>query len=169
MASLFKRRETPPDPIDPVPDQPPPPPSAHEVLAEPAGSPSGIEGYIDLIDGERIVGWAYDPHTPGRRLLIEISAGDTVETVLANIERHDLRDAGKGDGLHGFEATFDVASTGVDNVHIRIVATGQDLVGSPADTGLVRLIARADKGRVLEALKSEAQLALLSLKGIRKR
>lgn len=176
MASLFKRRETrpatvqgqpdPAGPASPIP-APPEPAAADEVAAQAAPpDPDGIEGYIDLIDGERVVGWAYDAAVPGRRLLIEISAGDTVEVVLANLERHDLRDAGKGDGRHGFEARIDLAAAGADLVHVRIVATGRELGGSPARTGLIQLVAHAEGGQLLECLKSEAQLALLSLKGI---
>jgi len=169
MASLDKRPETKSGPVGPEPEPVVQLPSASEVLAQPSEPTSEIEGYIDLIDGDRIVGWAYDPHSPGRRLLIEVSAGSTVEVVLANAERHDLRDAGKGDGRHGFDVTFDLASTGADIVHVKAVATGQNLGGSPAAIDFAKLVERADKGKVLECLKSEAQLALLSLKGIRKR
>jgi hypothetical protein len=130
--------------------------------------PEDIQGQVDLIDGERVAGWAYDAASPGRRLLIQVSSGNIVEVTVANIERQDLIDAGKGDGRHGFEVRFNTTSNLSDLVHIKVVATGLDLPGSPAQVDMIGLIAHESQEKVLECLKSEALLALLALKGIKK-
>lgn len=130
--------------------------------------PGEIEGYVDLIDGERVVGWAYDAASPGRRLLIQVSSGSMVTVAIANIERHDLRDAGKGDGRHGFEIKFDASSNLGDVVHVKVVATGQDLSGSPAQVDMIGLITHPSQEKALECLKSEALVAFLALQGMKK-
>ena len=130
--------------------------------------PGDIQGYIDLIDGERVVCWAYDAASPGRRLLIQVSSGSMVEVTVANIERQDLINAGKGDGRHGFEVRFNTSSNLSDVVHIKVVATGLDLPGSPAQVDMVGLITHESQEKVLECLKSEALIAFIALKGIKK-
>lgn len=130
--------------------------------------PGEIEGYVDRIDGERVVGWAYDSASPGRRLLVQISSGSMVKVIVANIDRQDLRDAGKGDGRHGFDIRFDVKSNLGDVVHVKVVATGLDLIGSPARTDIVGLITHPSQEKAFECLKSAALIALLSLKGMNK-
>lgn len=130
--------------------------------------PGDIQGQVDLIDGERVAGWAYDAASPGRRLLVQVSSGSMVEVTVANIERQDLIDAGKGDGRHGFEVRFNTTSNLSDVVHIKVVATGLDLTGSPAQVDMIGLITHTSQEKVLECLKSEALIALLALKGIKK-
>jgi hypothetical protein len=49
-----------------------------------------------------------------------------------------------------------------------VVATGLDLTGSPAQVDMIGLITHLSQEKVLECLKSEALIALLALKGIKK-
>jgi hypothetical protein len=81
------------------------------VAIDPAESPPGggrparadYQGALDLVSCEKIAGWAWDPHQPDRRLDVEISEGQTLlATITADRPRPDLRQAGKGDGRHGF-------------------------------------------------------------------
>jgi hypothetical protein len=137
--------------------EPPPLPQAKEGSDTAASSP--IESYLDSADGERIVGWAYDPRAPGRRLLIEVSAGDAVELVLANVARKDLAAAGKGDGQHGFVTTLDIGQSAAGTVHARVASTGQELEGSPLSTDVVEVISRSGEGPHRELLRTEVHLA----------
>lgn len=138
------------------------PPAA---AGEPAGDARAVEGYVDVVDEARVAGWAYDPGAPASRLVIEVSAGDRAVTVLANGERPDLRDLGKGDGIYGFSAAFPLGEVGDTPVHVRAVATGADLVGSPFRPDLPGLLrSPLNRGR-LDLLRSEAQLAAVALKG----
>ena len=138
------------------------------VQAAAAGRPDGIEGVVDLIDDHRLVGWAYDPSAPGRRLLIEISAGAMRSVVAADTARADLRDAGKGDGRHGFDAAFDVGAAGTSAIHVRELSTGRELSGSPVRFDLLHLLASPLNRSRLDSLRCEAQLALLTLRGVRR-
>ena len=132
---------------------------------DPSSLAETFEGFIDLIDGNRIIGWAYDPSAPGRQLLIEISAGDTRSVAIANVDRPDLRSAGKGDGYCGFDVAFDVARAGANAIHVREISTGWELTGSPIRFDLLHLLASPLNRSRLNSLRSEAHLALSSLKG----
>jgi glycosyltransferase involved in cell wall biosynthesis len=60
--------------------------------------------HIDEIARGRVRGWACDPSAPGERPVLDIILdGRFAGQVLANQNRADLREAGIGDGYHGFE------------------------------------------------------------------
>lgn len=140
--------------------------SAENAVA-PTDEPGSIEGFVDLVDSHRIRGWAYDPSAPWRRLLIDISDGNNATVVLANIDRPDLLQAGKGDGFCGFDVEFDVASAGETVIRVRDLSSGIDLAGSPVRFDLLQLLGSGvNRGR-LDTLRSEAHLALLTLTGRR--
>ncbi|MGI8688990.1 MAG: hypothetical protein ACR2M3_10460 [Thermomicrobiales bacterium] len=62
-----------------------------------------IEGWQDITSGACVIGWAWDGRRPNTPVCVEIYDGDALlATVVADIYRKDLRDAGKGDGRHGF-------------------------------------------------------------------
>lgn len=63
---------------------------------------AAVEGYLEHV-GEEVVGWAWSPLLPGRRLPVSVWQGRRrIAHATADIMRQDLRDAGKGDGAHGF-------------------------------------------------------------------
>lgn len=65
-----------------------------------------LEGYIDLAEGWKIIGWAIDHARPALPVLLEVLAGDELlGTVLACDPRTDLAAAGKGTGRCGFSFT----------------------------------------------------------------
>jgi hypothetical protein len=62
-----------------------------------------IEGFVDRVLAGEVLGWAFDPNKPNRR--VHITAwfeGEIVAEALADLPRKDLVRGGKGDGRHGF-------------------------------------------------------------------
>ena len=127
-----------------------------------------IEGYVDVVGDGRIIGWALDLDNPARKLLIEITAGDRSAAVLADLDRPDLRAAGKGDGFCGFDAVFAFDEAGTSPVHVRDASTGTDLTGSPFDPDPAHLLTSPLNRSRLERLRWEAQRTSLALKGARR-
>lgn len=69
--------------------------------------PSELEGCIDIVDRQRITGWARDRLNPSRTVWLTLLIdGAPVTRIAANNFRRDLRDAGFGSGRHGFEHIF---------------------------------------------------------------
>ncbi|RRA98069.1 immunoglobulin domain-containing protein [Larkinella rosea] len=73
-----------------------------------------FEGYLDKVECGTIRGWVWDRNKPNTPVTVEIyskTAGG-VETIwgstVANIFRQDLKDAGKGNGVHAY--SFEVPS-----------------------------------------------------------
>lgn len=139
--------------------------SADGESSDPVRPSRAIEGYVDQIDSDRIVGWAFDANAPGRKLLIRVSAGDLVVVGLANLDRPDLRRAGKGDGLCGFDIEFALGEVGGQSVRVREAETGTDLFGSPFNADLPDLLASPANRERLDCLRSEAQLARFETQG----
>jgi len=72
-----------------------------------AASNSPLDGYIDYAEHAGIAGWAWCNTQPDTPVRLEILTGDkTIGTTLAGQFRADLKDAGIGDGRHGFELRF---------------------------------------------------------------
>jgi hypothetical protein len=69
-----------------------------------AGAEVGdLRGYVDRIDDDMIEGWAQNAAYPEAPVCLDIVVGDEiVGQALANRYREDLRQAGIGNGKHGF-------------------------------------------------------------------
>lgn len=66
-----------------------------------------VVGYIDAVDANRVLGWAFRDLTPDERLCVEILIDDeVVGEAVSDIYREDLSSAGIGDGSHGFRFDF---------------------------------------------------------------
>lgn len=100
-------------------------------------------GFLDEISLSRIVGWAWNPADPTESLEIDLLDDDHhLLTITANLPRSDLRDAGVGDGNHGF-ALENIAFLFPKSRHLlrlRNARTKVELPGSP------RLLIRHDSG-----------------------
>src|SRR5512132_1800648 len=67
-----------------------------------------IRGFIDVIDGRRIGGWAFRTGQPEQPIEVEIRRDDqTLATIRADKYRVDLHRLGIGTGRHGFEVIVD--------------------------------------------------------------
>jgi glycosyltransferase involved in cell wall biosynthesis len=66
-----------------------------------------LEGYLDVVNGETVAGWAWQPDHPAEPVRLEIVVdGGVIAQVVANRERGDVRRAGYGTGRYGFELTL---------------------------------------------------------------
>jgi cephalosporin hydroxylase len=77
------------------------------IAADPTESSSAdptVEGMLDGIAGDRVVGWAWHPNQPQRTALVELVANNRViATTSAAFTRPDLTVANKRDGACAFE------------------------------------------------------------------
>lgn len=86
---------------------------------------SAILGRIDVVQGNRIHGWAWDRRHPDARLEVEVFVGDqTVATVIADRARPDLSNSGIGDGQHAFDVRLPHAIRPEARSTIRAFARG---------------------------------------------
>ena len=73
-------------------------------------APSLPTGFVEVVAGDRVLGWAWDPAHPKSRLRVELRLGDAVLTDgIADRPRDDLAAGGIGDGRHAFELAVEPA------------------------------------------------------------
>lgn len=97
-------------------------------------APGPLEGNLDGLDGNTIIGWAFDPKHPDSPVTLEVLDGDgLVARLTANRFRGDLEAACIGDGRHGFELPLSRALSPLirHELRVRRVADGRELAGSP--------------------------------------
>lgn len=98
------------------------------------------EGYLDYVNASKISGWAYDG--TDTRLTVHIyiyKNGQRVDLfpVTANAFRADLKSAGKGDGSHAFDVTYDFAAKlGTGSYTVRAYAINQSGTNNPQLQGV---------------------------------
>ncbi|WP_421825732.1 putative Ig domain-containing protein [Larkinella sp.] len=93
-----------------------------------------FEGYLDKLDCGGIRGWVWDRNKPNTPLTVEfyVDGSDTVlGSTVANIFRQDLKDAGKGNGAHGYNFTPPGSVTNGTLIRARVLGSTYDLKGSP--------------------------------------
>ncbi len=93
-----------------------------------------FEGFHDGADCTQISGWAWDTSQPNTPISVDIfSDGVLVTTVPANQFRQDLLDAGRGNGVHGFNIPTPVSlKDGLPHsILVRVANTGVDLNNTP--------------------------------------
>lgn len=90
-----------------------------------------LEGVLDFLAGATIGGWAWHTGCPSRRIAVIVKhRGKPVTSVVADGYRHDLFEAGVGDGAHGF--TIDLAgAVGLDLVNPTDIEVVFDTSGDP--------------------------------------
>ena len=97
-------------------------------------APGPLEGNLDGLDGNTIVGWAFAPAHPATSVLLEVLDGEgLVARLTANRFRADLEAAGIGDGRHGFELALSRSLSPLvrHELRVRRVSDGRELPGSP--------------------------------------
>jgi O-antigen biosynthesis protein len=71
-----------------------------EISSSVADGPAGM---VDAMTAQELAGWAWDPEQPNEPITVEILQDDRLlVTVVADLYRPDLEEAGVGDGRHGF-------------------------------------------------------------------
>jgi len=96
--------------------------------------PPVYQGFHDSADCQSIGGWAWDQRQPSTPISVDVLVdGSTAATVLANIARPDLVNAGIGNGVHGFSlATPASAKDGQSHViTVRFAGTSTNLSATP--------------------------------------
>jgi phytanoyl-CoA dioxygenase PhyH len=94
----------------------------------------GFDGHVDRIENGWVFGWAWNDEIPESPIEIDILVnGRRESTVIANLYRPDLEDAGKGNGRHAFEAAFQARAQAGEQLalSVRFSGTDQDVPGSP--------------------------------------
>ncbi|WP_170139483.1 putative Ig domain-containing protein [Larkinella arboricola] len=72
--------------------------------------PGNYEGFLDVVECSSIGGWVWDRNRPTTPIRVEFVEGNTViGSTEANIYRDDLKNAGKGNGVHGY--SFEVPAS----------------------------------------------------------
>jgi hypothetical protein len=121
---------------------------------DPGAAAAGAAGFIDVVSGRRISGWAWDPAQPERRLEVAILVDDVeIATVRADRPRKDLVDAHIGDGCYGFEAQSKIAIGESDRHRVTAFITDRDGVSVP-------LVNHAAKLAKISVLKPDDVIAL---------
>ncbi|MGZ8362986.1 MAG: glycosyltransferase [Caulobacteraceae bacterium] len=70
-----------------------------------------VEGFVDRVLASEVLGWAFDPNKPNRRVhIIATLDGKIIAETLADLPRRDLDQHGKGDGRHGFNLRIPAAA-----------------------------------------------------------
>jgi hypothetical protein len=89
-----------------------------------------VEGALDAGDGDQISGWAWDMDQPATPVRVDIYADETLlATVAADQARDGLREAGVGDGRHGFSLPTpeDLRDGKAHAVRVEVAGTGHSL------------------------------------------
>ncbi|GAB3321584.1 hypothetical protein GCM10027299_16230 [Larkinella ripae] len=99
-----------------------------------SSGPGNYDGYLDIVNCSSIQGWVWNRDKPNTVVTVEFLDGGTViGQVDANIDREDLKKAGKGNGVHGYN--FTVPSSLKDGqshtISGRVPGSGFTLKGSP--------------------------------------
>ncbi|WP_128544307.1 hypothetical protein [Larkinella soli] len=108
------------------------------VVAPGSSTPPAVtgnfEGFLDKVECGSIRGWVWDRNKPNTPLTVQFFAdGVAIGTTEANIYRDDLRNAGKGNGVHAYNFTTPVGLK--DNVRrqisAKVLGSTYTLKGSP--------------------------------------
>ena len=91
-----------------------------------------IEGNLDGIDGLYVVGWAWEPENPEKRLKINVYVDGILSAEsMADIYREDLKYSGIGDGKYGFRIPLPNNLVDGKEHEIKVIVNGYELPGSP--------------------------------------
>ena len=132
-------------------------------LATPTELPQLIEGLVRFHPPAEVEGWAFAHAEPGRRLLLEILAGDQLVARIAADKPMAEADAGTaGDGRHGFRVDLSkLLRYGPHEVTIRPAGAAEPLPGGRFRTGIFAGDGEVDCPGYLDAPEDRALLARL--------
>jgi hypothetical protein len=92
------------------------------------------EGYDESLDCNATGGWAWDKNYPNDPIFVSVYDGTTLlGSLLANVYRQDLFNAGKGNGYHGFGFNLptSVRDGGAHSISIKFGSSATNLTWSP--------------------------------------
>ncbi|RRB00865.1 T9SS type A sorting domain-containing protein [Larkinella rosea] len=111
-----------------------PPTSATVTVTAPVVVTGNFEGFLTTVNCQEMRGWVWDRNKPNTPLTVEFFAENTaIGTIEAKNFRQDLKDAGKGNGEHGYVfPTPEAAKTGSElRISAKVQGTDYLLKGSP--------------------------------------
>ncbi|MFO1151151.1 MAG: glycosyltransferase family 2 protein [Alsobacter sp.] len=97
------------------------------LLSEVEARDSQIEGRVETILRDKIIGWAYDNLNPHASVTLFLNdpLGNTIASIVANLQRRDLLQRGIGTGSHGFSiAVPPQVSRDLSGMPLTIIARG---------------------------------------------
>ncbi len=125
----------------------------------PAAAPPLIEGAVRFEPPQTVEGWAMAPDQPGRRLRIEIMAGDRLVAAVTAERPHP--DAG-GDGRHGFRVDLSkLLRHGPHEITFRVEGAVGPLPGGRFRTGVFAADGEVDCPGYLDSPEDRALVARL--------
>jgi hypothetical protein len=130
-----------------------------------AALPPALQGFVEAMGPERVLGWAWQPHSPEARLAVELREGTTVlARGVADQPRPDLAQNGVGDGAHAFAFPLD-AGMQARAAALRVVAIAAD--GTELELGAPPAApAASDGGRTLESLVASQRVLHRNLQAV---
>ncbi|GAB3927807.1 hypothetical protein GCM10028804_33530 [Larkinella terrae] len=108
--------------------------SATVTVTPPPVTTGNFEGFLSTVNCQEMRGWVWDRNRPNTPLIVEFFAENTsIGTTEAKNFRPDLKDAGKGNGEHGYVfPTPEAAKTGSElRISAKVQGTDYVLKGSP--------------------------------------
>ena len=97
-------------------------------------APPTLMGFLDAAGCGIITGWAWDANQPNTPINVDIYDGASlIATIPANLFREDIRNAGIGDGFHGFSFTTPASlkNGALHSIHVAFASTSTELINSP--------------------------------------
>jgi hypothetical protein len=97
-------------------------------------APASFQGFHDVASCQFIAGWAWDSNQPNTSINVDIYDGTTlIATVVANIFRQDLANAGYGNGNHGFSIATPASLKDAQShlIRVKFSGTSSDLFNTP--------------------------------------
>jgi hypothetical protein len=97
------------------------------VAPTPTPTPVGpdYQGWFDVANCDAIEGWVWNKNAANTPLRVDILVnGAQVAQVVADVFRQDLKDAGKGDGRHGFKFPTPARLKNSQNNSVTVRVTG---------------------------------------------
>ncbi len=131
-------------------------------IAPPAApSVPDVTGYVEAVTTDRMLGWAWAPHAPELRAMIELRLGDEIlARATADQSREDLARSGIGDGRHAFDLAIPESVRGRTGELAVFARAGEGeavpLRAPPAAEALSDQVARVLRG--VEALMGSQRL-----------
>ncbi len=93
-----------------------------------AATPISTTGHVERLEDGVLTGWVMNQEAADAAVELEILVdGEVVGRALANRYRTDLDHAGLAGGRCGFTMALPTAATSLDQVQVRVAATGADL------------------------------------------
>jgi hypothetical protein len=102
-----------------------------------------MKGRIDAYDQQSVRGWAWDPESPDRPVVLEIKSSDGRSKVfIADGYREDLEQYGIGDGRHGFVVSNKDWELNDGFIVVQTVGRSPVMIGNPMQMSPINMFSQ---------------------------